>query len=248
MIIKLEGARIETGMGAQIIAEAEAGREIIFTSRLDDRYGAGGTFDTNNDDNLGNGESRGAAGNWGGVYLGSISKGSFDHVLMTFGGGMTPISGSFRNFNVIEAHQASLRLTNSVLENNADGTGGGTPDSRFGKTANAAATIFVRGAQPVVLNNVIRDNFGAVISINANAMTADFVQDDGRSRGQTRIFGQYGFNQGPLIDGNLLGRNDINGMVIRGETLTTQSVWDDTDIVHVLRSEIIVRTSIRLAD
>ncbi|MEJ7591906.1 MAG: hypothetical protein WKF77_10180 [Planctomycetaceae bacterium] len=50
-IVKLEGSRIEAEMGAQFIAEGESGRPVVFTSRLDDRYGAGGTFDTNNDDN-----------------------------------------------------------------------------------------------------------------------------------------------------------------------------------------------------
>src|SRR5690606_13172339 len=48
LIVKLEGARIEVGVGATFIAEALDGREVIFTSRLDDRYGASGTTDTNN--------------------------------------------------------------------------------------------------------------------------------------------------------------------------------------------------------
>ncbi|MCP4169238.1 MAG: hypothetical protein GY758_00515, partial [Fuerstiella sp.] len=52
VIVKLEGSRIQTGFGAQLIAEGQAGREIIFTSRLDDKYGAGGTFDTNDDGDL----------------------------------------------------------------------------------------------------------------------------------------------------------------------------------------------------
>ena len=49
VVVKLEGSRIETEIGAQFIAEGLPGQEIIFTSRLDDRYGAGGTFDTNDD-------------------------------------------------------------------------------------------------------------------------------------------------------------------------------------------------------
>ncbi|MFM8729062.1 MAG: hypothetical protein ACKON9_28505, partial [Planctomycetaceae bacterium] len=36
------------------------------------------------------------------------------------------------------------------------------------------------------------------------------------------------------------GRNAVNGIVVRGETLTTQAVWDDTDIVHVLQNEIVI--------
>jgi hypothetical protein len=46
-------------------------------------------------------------------------------------------------------------------------------------------------------------------------------------------------NQGPLIAGNELANNGINGMIVRGQTLTTESVWDDADIVHVVRDEVI---------
>jgi hypothetical protein len=48
MVIKLEAARIETTFGAHIIAEGRDGQPIVFTSKLDDTVGAGGTFDTNN--------------------------------------------------------------------------------------------------------------------------------------------------------------------------------------------------------
>ncbi|MFO0247687.1 MAG: matrixin family metalloprotease, partial [Planctomyces sp.] len=244
MILKLEGARIEVGMGAQLIAEAVAGREIIVTSRLDDRYGAGGTFDTNNDDSLGANEispSRTAGvGLWGGIYLAPNSSASIDRALVTFGGNVIPTDGNFAGFNVIEAHQAQLRVANSIFEQNRDGIGGTAPAGRYGRTANASGTIFARGAQPVIINNIFRDNSGPVLSINANAMTTELQGDYGRSTGFNDAFGGYGYNQGPLVVRNLLGRNAVNGIVVRGETLTTQSVWDDTDIVHVLQSEIIV--------
>ncbi len=48
-IVKSEGARIEVGMGAQLLAEGRDGQRVIFTSKLDDKFGAGGTFDTGND-------------------------------------------------------------------------------------------------------------------------------------------------------------------------------------------------------
>ncbi len=38
--------------------------------------------------------------------------------------------------------------------------------------------------------------------------------------------------------GNQLAANRINGMEVRGGVITTETVWDDTDIVHVLQSEI----------
>ena len=238
VIVKLESARIEVGLGAQIIAEGSAGQEIVFTSRLDDRFGAGGTFDTNNDDKVNN-EAVPGAGNWGGFYLSPVAAASFDNVLITFGGGIIPTNGDFAAFNVIEAHQADLRVTNSVLEENADGTGGSAPAERFGRSANAAATIFARGTQPILIGNTVRNNAGPFVSINVNALNSTYVADTGRSRGGADLFGGYEDNQGPLIDGNLLGGNGINGMVVRGEVLTTQSVWDDTDIVHVLFDEVI---------
>ncbi len=80
------------------------------------------------------------------------------------------------------------------------------------------------------------------------------ITDLGRSTGLIEDFEQFVDNQGPLIRLNRLGDNSINGMVVRGETwihqgtaldykgatLTTESVWDDTDIVHVVFDEMIV--------
>jgi hypothetical protein len=48
VIVKLQGSRIELERGiAQLVAEGTAGKSVIFTSLGDNRYGAGGTFDTN---------------------------------------------------------------------------------------------------------------------------------------------------------------------------------------------------------
>ena len=46
---------------------------------------------------------------------------------------------------------------------------------------------------------------------------------------------QYANNVGPLVRNNRMENNGTNGMEVRGGTLTTESVWDDVDIVHVLR-------------
>ena len=101
--------------------------------------------------------------------------------------------------------------------------------------------MFVRGAQPVIVNNVFRHNTAggttiAALSFNANAMSAELLGDFGRSRGEIDAFDQFSSNRGPLVRLNRLGDNDINGMRIRGATLTTESVWDDSDIVHVLQN------------
>jgi VCBS repeat-containing protein len=235
-IVKLESSRIDTTMGGQFLAEARDGMQIVFTSRLDDRYGAAGAFDTNNDAAA----TVPARGNWGGLFLGQMSKGSIDFSLITFGGGITPIEGAFAGFNPIEVHQADVRLTNSIIENNANGTGGNAESHRLGRGSNAAAAVFVRGAQPVVVGNTIRTNAGSAIHINVNSLNSDLVRDLGRSRGPAEKIELYGDNQGPLVRENKLASNSINGMEVRGGILTTEGVWDDTDIVHVVRSEVVV--------
>jgi hypothetical protein len=249
-VVKLEGARIETKFGGQLIVEGNVGQEVIFTSRLDDAFGAGGTFDTNDDAGQMAGEAGPGPGNWGGLFFGPLSRGSIDNALIAYGGGINKIEGTFTAFNVIEVHQADFRLTNSIIENNAEGVGGQGPIDRFGRGYNRVATIFVRGAQPIIVDNIFRDNntqYDAsksaaslqmpVITINANSLIHDNLVDYGRSRGMVNVIPQYGNNSGPLVRGNRLSNNALNAMVIRGEVLTTQSVWDDTDIVHVLTNQ-----------
>jgi hypothetical protein len=238
VVVKFNQSRIELERGsANLIAEGRPGYPIILTSIADDRYGVGGTFDTNNDDRLGVNELRPAAGNWGGLVFNHVSRGSLDQVLVAYAGGQTPLDGTYVPFNPIEIHQADVRLANSLLEYNASGAATGT---RSGRGANEAAAIYVRGAQPVIVNNVLRNNLGAAISINANSLAAPLQADVGRSTGEWQAFEAYGDNRGPLIRGNRLGNNSINGVVIRAEELTTQSIWDDTDIVHVVLGEITV--------
>ncbi len=250
-IVKLENARVETTFGAQFLAEGTEGQNIIFTTRLDDRYGAGGTFDTNNDDRLGDDEADPTlidGGDWGGLYFGHTSLASIDHALVTYAGGVVPLEGDFAGFNAIEIQQADVRIANSVIEMNDGGRGGSAPGDRFGRLSNSAAAIFVRGAQPVILDNIIRDNDGPAISINANALNYELVKDRGRSIGPVDRVTNFSDNQGALIRRNLLSsdpsvvatRGGINGMEVRGEILTTEVVWDDTDIVHVLRNTVTI--------
>lgn len=239
ILIKSEDAGIQVGIGAQLVAEGEPGREIIFTSRKDDSFGNGGTFDTNDDAGVTNSPGP-AAGDWGGIFVGHLSEASISDALITFGGGSVTVLGGFATFNALEVHQADARIVNTIFENNADGTGGPSPGHRFGRGSNGSAVIFVRAAQPIIANNIIRNNAGSAISINTNALNHRFVADTGRARGPiTRISGSLG-NQGPLILGNAIDGNAINGMQVRGEVVTTEVVWDDTNIVHVLLNEEIV--------
>ena len=144
VVVKLSQARIELERGtSQLIAEGQPGNRVVFTSFADNRYGAGGTFDTN-----GALPNTYAPGDWGGVMLNVGAKASFDNAYVGFGGGTTPIEGGFDQFNTFEVHQADFRLANSRVEANADGLADTT---RFGRGDNAPATIFVRGSQPVIV-------------------------------------------------------------------------------------------------
>ena len=244
-IVKLDGAVIEVGIGAQLIAEGSSGKEVVFTSVLDDTYGGSGTFDTSSN-GFADDQVLPGPGDWGGIYFGFLSSGSIDHATIAYGGGTAPIEGSFTGYNAIAVHQAELRLTNSHLTDNAGGFGGQAPDSRFGRTSNEEAAIFVRQSQPILINNIIENTTSlsggpaAAVSINVSSLNRDRITDLGRSTGLAEQFPNHVDNQGPLIDGNFIGGNGINGLLVRGATLTTESVFDDQDIVHVVLDEISV--------
>lgn len=234
-VIKLESARIEATFGASIIAEGTDGSPIVFTSRMDDSVGAGGTFDTNN-----NGLSTTPAPrDWGGIYISPTASLSLDHARIAYAGGVTKLEGTFRAFNTIEIHQADARIANTLFEHNADGFGGQGPGTRFGRLSNAQSTIFVRGSQPTLLSNEFRNNIGSAIEIDVNSLVDDLNPDRGRQTGAADRDDTLITNRGPLLRGNRFENNTLNGLEIRaGEILTTASVWDDTDIVHVVTEEI----------
>ncbi len=71
LIVKLQGSRIEAEMSSQLIAEGTAEQPIILTSLKDDRFGASGSFDTNND----LAATRPEPGQWGGLFFNAISQG-----------------------------------------------------------------------------------------------------------------------------------------------------------------------------
>ena len=182
-------------------------------------------------------------GDWSGIYIAPAARGSIDHALITYAGGLSRVEGSFAGFNAIESYQGDLRLTNSTLAANANGRGGQSELTREGRGTNGQGAIFVRGARPIIVNNVIKSTEGyyaGVININVNALDYTLLADVGRSTGRLEAFDQFFDNQGPLIRLNRLADNSVNGMVIRGGTMLTEGVWDDTDIVHVVFDEIVV--------
>ncbi|WP_197995863.1 Ig-like domain-containing protein [Gimesia algae] len=243
MVVKLGGSRIQTGRGnAGIIAEGTEEAPVIFTSLFDDRYGAGGTFDTTNNDSRGVNERVAQTGDWGGIILNQTSHGSIDHAIIAFGGGFAPLEGFSDSFNAIEVHQADLRVTNTLFERNA-GIASSTDRNSLGR--NEATTIFVRGAQPIIVNNRFVNNGGSVVDINANSLKSDILDDYGRSTGINDAFDYLAGNAGPMVRLNqfLIDDPEVDGtlgMVVRGEMLTVESVWDDTDIDHILYDTITV--------
>ena len=195
VVVKLQNARIELERGAaELIAEGHPTQRVTFTNLGDNRFGAGGTFNTNG--NLPDGYG---PGRWGGIVLNAGSQASIDNAFISGGGGEVPIEGRLDLFNVIEVHQGDLRLVNSRIQNNADGVG---LTDRSARGPNDAATIFVRGAQPIIAGNDFRDNAGATISINANSMSDRFLPDVGRQTGLINRLEAYDDNFGPLIRDN----------------------------------------------
>lgn len=247
-IVKSTGSRIDVAFGSHLIAEGTADKAVVFTSLNDIRYGAGGTFNTAN--RINPQASDAGAGNWGGFYVGHTSSASLDHAVLAYGGGTTRIEGGFADFGAIEVHQADLRLTNSRLESNATGSRTSTDADRGGRGRNAPATIFVRGAQPIIVSNIIANNLGPAMSFDVSSLNSSSVQDLGRSTGLGHKTDARPGNQGPLIADNNIqnlisnssvpGAQPINGMIVRPGNLTTEGVWDDTDIVHVVQGEIVV--------
>ncbi|MEM7474060.1 MAG: Ig-like domain-containing protein, partial [Planctomycetota bacterium] len=235
-VVKLEGARIELQQGTTLLAEGTDGAGVVFTSKLDDRYGGSGSFDTNNDDTT----TSPAARDWGGIYAGSGATLSLDHAVFAYAGGVVPIEGTFKAFSPIELQQANARIANSHFEFNEDGIGGQGPTNRLGRLHTLPSTIFIRGAQPIILDNVFENNQGSALTIDANSINADLLRDFGRSTGLIDRDNSYDTNRGPLIRDNRFDNNELNGLEVRGDELMVESVWDDTDIVHVLFNTIIV--------
>ncbi len=195
VVVKLQGARIELERGnAQLIAEGTAEQRVIFTSLADNRYGAGGTFDTN-----GNAPDVRSAGDWGGIVIQAGSKASIDNAYVAYAGGLTAIEGGFDRFDAFEVQQGELRLANSRIEFNASGR---STTDRNARGTNDDSTVFVRAAQPVIVGNDFRDNSGATISVNANAMSDRPMPDYGRSTGEVDRFVEYDDNVGPLLRDN----------------------------------------------
>ena len=230
-VLKIDGARIEARFGANLIAEGSPSLPIVFTSLEDQRYGTGGTFDTNGRGNSG----ELTPGDWGGLYIGHAGSASIDHAVIAGGGGATRVEGGFASFNAIEVQQGTLRLANTRLDQNASGVeiDGG---DRVGRGTNEAASVFVRAAAPIIVDNEFVGGQSVAVSIDLNSFSGE-VFDPGRSTGLIDRSDVVG-NTGPLLEGNVLENNTTNGLQVRGGQLITSGVFDDVDIVHVVNESI----------
>ena len=209
----------------------------MFTSLHDLRYGAAGSFDTSDNGGI----NVAAPGNWAGVFAGHQSTASLEHAVLAYGGGSTRVEGEFRAFNTLEAHQSTFRMAHSVVERSADGQrDDGAGGNRFGRGFNEAATVFLRAGEPVLVDNIIRDNEAVAISVNVNALDHGQLVDYGSSVGPVEIYPGTEGNRGALVLDNRLQNNAINAMEVRPGTLTTEGVWDDTSIVHYVQGDIVV--------
>ena len=264
VVVKLSSARIEMDRGpSQLIAEGTATKQVIFTSFADPRFGAGGTFDTNGNtpdiDPTSLASLAAAAGSWGGLVFMQASSGSIDNAYIAFGGGSTPIEGSFDRFNTVEIRQANVRIANTRFDLNANGAASGNRNSRG---ANDGSTIYVAGAQPILVGNDFLNNLGAAVSINANSMVYAHRPDVGRQTGLIGRRPEYDNNFGPLLRSNRFSTTpdlSVPGLVggaqhgvrVRAEEISVEAVWDDSDLVHIVDGVIFVgnlhtKTGLRL--
>ncbi len=262
VVVKLSSARIEMDRGpSQLIAEGTATRPIVFTSLADPRFGAGGTFDTNGNlpdiDPTNSTSLASAAGDWSGLVFMQASSGSIDNAYIAFGGGSSAIEGDTRNFNTVEIRQANVRIANTRFDLNDTGSAGG--NNRNSRGTNDSSTIYVSGAQPILVGNDFLNNMGAAISINANSMMYTPRPDVGRQTGLIARRLEYDNNFGPLLRANrfsvdpsiINAGNTQSGVRVRAEEISVESVWDDTDIVHLVSGVIFVgnlhtKTGLRL--
>lgn len=252
-VVKFSGARIELGHGTQLLAEGLPGLPVVFTSAADDRFGTGGSFDTNNDAGTAGGGTSPARGDWAGIYAGPTAHVSLDNAVVAYGGGVSLIEGGqSKAFSALELHQATARVTNSRFEYNANGQGGAGPVGRNGRLGNTPSTIFARFTQPILVGNQFVENRGAIIDIDSDSLVDNFVVDLGRQTGALERLADLDDNHGPMVRRNTTdstpsdsaAQRQLNGMYIRGGILSTSSVWDDTDIVHMVFDTISVGNQI----
>ena len=249
VIVKFNGSRIEAQIGATLIAEGTAVTPTILTSIEDDRYRRGR--------NLRSYERRLPDDNHQPSPAGRLERHS----------GRPRLNRQhrprrrclrWRRFEHrgrlcrLQRHRLAARRScaspTASSSTTTTATTLGYDVDRAGRGFNGPATIYVRGAQPVIVGNTFLNNdnergsasndTSPVVSIDVDSLNSSLVPDWGRSSGPLDAFTQYAGNFGPLVRGNILQNNGLNGMLVRSGVVALQSVWDDTDIVHIVGGEI----------
>lgn len=266
--LKVEGSRIELGHGTQLLAEGTEDLPITITSKLDDSAGAGGTFDTNNDRRLSVPAPANWGGIF--VAPGaSISldhttiafAGGVTRIDGTF--------RSFNALEIQQADARIANSTFRNNATGVGGQGPEARFGRLANEpatilVRGSSPVFLNNffdSNTSTLTNDLNPLRMAAISIDVNSMNNELQGDTGRMTGSIDRVTTLDNNRGPLFRGNSFNNNDLNGLKIRADdrsrntattildidngqlpsdALTVESVWDDTDIVHVLYDGIFV--------
>ncbi len=249
LVLKINGARIELQPSTQLLAEGTATQSVVLTSLLDDRFGAGGTFDTDNG-NLTIGGPVADRGDWAGIFADTGSRVSIDNAVVAYAGGISLLpGGESLGFVPLTLNAAAGRVTNSRFEFNDDGQDGAARDEfPIDDPRNTGpSVIYAVDTQPIIVGNTFVDNRGSAIDIDVQSLTGERIVDPGRNTGPIDRFVELDDNFGPLVRQNrfqIVANDDPNerqlsGMEVRGGVITTETIFDDTDIDHLVFDSIV---------
>ncbi len=200
-LFQVLGARIEVGISANFIAEGTASKRSSLPVVATIGAVQGLRLIPNNDGS----STVPLAGDWSGIFARHLSSLSIDSSYIAFGGGSSSVAGDLRHstpsrftklrpvslipfWRTTPMEPVQTVQTGAIIEAQTD-----------------ASVIHVVASQPIILDNVIRNNAGAAISIDANAMKAVSVRDYGRQTGLNNRSRENVGNLGPFVVDNRLG-------------------------------------------
>jgi methionine-rich copper-binding protein CopC len=236
LVVKMGIANLSVGgFGSTLLIDSdlEIGEpRVVFTSLLDDSRGPNGRqHDTNND----SGALSALPGDWGGIILSPGSTGIINGADIQFAGNLrvparaTPAQSFFPN----TVFQNGLVSPNPITLN-------GGP-------------IFATITNNIIANTNNLNNRNSPRTLPSDVAAIGVVGGDGLGVGPNRS--RVPFNANPFIRGNNVSNNNgINGLEIRTDLtqpaleptgpnlndithstfISQDSVWDDTDITHIL--------------
>ncbi len=126
------------------------------------------------------------------------------------------LQGGFGSFNVIEVHQGDLRVANCRFRRatrTVAALSTMTTDVRTGRVGrgdNASGTIFVRGSQPVVVEQRLCRRQRSGLVVRCQQFHLGRTVDSGRNTGFIDCVRRSNGNSGPLVQGNRIGTTRLN--------------------------------------